>query len=106
MTFKDQIAFDNKAIINPSEFGERRIVNGKFMTIVLDSVSSADASSVDKPGLYTQSMVLYVLASEYGPKPKPEAQIIIDNKIYYRVTGEVQDDMGVYTIPIERNRVR
>ena len=60
----------------------------------------------ETPGVYSAHKVMFVSAEEFGSKPKPGSEILVNGKMRYTVVGEVKSEDGLYTIPIERRRVQ
>lgn len=106
MSFKEQLNADIKGFLNTDEFGEKMTVNGKRMSVIFDTDRTSGGGSNDTPGIYSSHKVMFVSAEEFGGKPKPGSEIIINGKTRYTVAGEVLNEDGLYTIPIERKRVQ
>lgn len=106
MNFKEQLEADIKGFINTDEFGERMLINGKQMSVIFDTDKTSGSGTSETPGLYSSRKVMFVSAEDFGSKPKPGSEIIVNGKMRYTVAGEVISEDGLYTIPIERKRVQ
>ncbi len=105
MSFKEQLKADIKGFLNTEEFGERMLINGKQMSVIFDTDKTSGGGTSETPGIYSSHKVMFVSAEEFGGKPKPGSEIIVNGKTRYTVVGEVISEDGLYTIPIERKRV-
>ena len=101
MNFKEQLKADINGFLNTEEFGEKMLVNGKQMSVIFDTDTTSET-----PGVYSAHKVMFVSAEEFGSKPKPGSEILVNGKMRYTVVGEVKSEDGLYTIPIERRRVQ
>lgn len=106
LSFKEILQQDVKAVfLNPLEFGETHLVNGKPMTIVLDDVENVEREKKMKSnadGIYTRQVLFYVAADDFGAFPIEGGMITIDGQRYTVV--EATDECGIYAITIEANR--
>lgn len=108
MTFKELVQGDiEKVFLNPSEFGEEHVVNGKKMLVVIDSCELMERkkriqSHMD--GAYTKQMLLYVAASDFGSLPTRDSKITLDGTLY--TVADAASEAGVYSITIEANKGR
>ena len=98
MSFKEQLKADIKGFLNTEEFGEQ-------MSVIFDTDKTSGGGTSETPGIYSSHKVMFVSAEEFGGKPKPGSEIIVNGKTRYTVVGEVISEDGLYTIPIERKRV-
>ncbi len=105
-SFKDILNNDIKAtFLNPYEFGEEHIVQGKPMIIVLDDMENIEREKKMKPcagGLYARQLLFYVSAEDFGPLPAQGGLITLDDKRYTVV--DATDEAGMYAITIEAIR--
>ena len=109
LSFKEILQQDVKAVfLNPLEFGETHLVNGKPMTIVLDDVENIERekkmkSSMD--GIHARQVFFYVAADEFGgPLPAQDTYLTLDGGTYRVV--DATDECGMYAITLEANRSR
>ncbi|MFG6383459.1 MAG: hypothetical protein K1V96_04285 [Lachnospiraceae bacterium] len=106
MTFKELLRQDVKTVfLNPAEFGEKHIVNGKKMFIIIDDNELTERekrmnSYID--GIYKKQTLVYVSAIDYGPLPGVGKPIIIDNRTFL-VTDSLNES-GVYSLHLEANK--
>lgn len=104
--FKDLIREDAKNVfLNPEEFSEMHMVNGKEMAVQIDENEQIEREKrinqhVD--GIFKNQKLIYVLAEEFGPLPKQGALFQLDKRVY-TVADAVNED-GVYSITLEANR--
>lgn len=104
--FKDLIREDAKRVfLNPEEFSEIHMVNGKEMAVQIDENEQIEREKrinqhVD--GIFKNQKLIYVLAEEFGPLPKQGALFQMDKR-KYTVADAVNED-GVYSITLEANR--
>lgn len=106
MNFKEQLKADINGFLNTEEFGEKMLVNGKQMSVIFDTDTTSGSGTNETPGVYSAHKVMFVSAEEFGSKPKPGSEILVNGKMRYTVVGEVKSEDGLYTIPIERRRVQ
>lgn len=105
-TFKELLRQDVKTVfLNPVEFGEEHMVNGKKMLIIIDDNELTERekriqSHMD--GIYKKQTLIFVSALDYGPLPGPGKPVVIDN-IHLIVTDSMNEG-GVYSIHLEANR--
>lgn len=105
-TFKELLRQDVKTVfLNPVEFGEEHMVNGKKMLIIIDDNELTERekriqSHMD--GIYKKQTLIFVSALDYGPLPGPGKPVVIDN-IHFIVTDSMNEG-GVYSIHLEANR--
>lgn len=105
-TFKDILKNDIKAtFLNPEEFGETHVVQGREMTIVLDDMENVEREKKMKShmdGVYARQMLFYVSADDFGAMPAQGGLIDLDGKKYTVV--DATDEAGMYAITVEANR--
>ena len=110
MTFKEQIAKDNQNIfLNLDEFGEIHLVNGKRMTVLIDSMEQIDRQkryqfkhSLYADGVFLKELLIYVKDSEFGKLPRIGSSVEFDRQIY-KVSDAIDED-GIYSISLEANK--
>ena len=109
-TFKEQIAKDiDNVFMNFDEFGEKHVVNGKEMLVIVDNNELIDRersyqykNTSYAEGVYIKQMLIYVRASEFGKLPAIGRIIIFDGKNYI-VSSAINED-GIYSLSLEANR--
>lgn len=105
MGFKDMIKEDVKDIfLNPEEFGEPHMVDGKEMTIIIDDnelVEREKKVQTMAEGLHNRQLLIYVSAEDFGPEPLINRLLELDGN-YYTVT-DVSNEGGIYAISLEAN---
>ncbi len=108
LTFKDILHQDIKhTFLNPEEFGEEHVVNGKTMVIVLDDLENIERekkmqSHMD--GIYARQVFMFVAADDFGPLPAQGGLVDLDGKKYEVV--DATDESGMYAITMEASRSR
>jgi len=106
MSFKSQVQQDIlNTFLNDLEFAETKTVDGKQMHVVIDDYALVERTAGgDKhtDGIYQAQILMYVAASEYGPKPKQNKLITVGGKDYRIV--KVEEDAGIFTFTLEANR--
>ncbi len=106
MSFKDILQQDIKqTFLNPDEFGEEHLVNGKKMTIVFDDIENVNREKKMKShldGVYARQVFFYVAAEDFGPLPAQKGLVDLDGQKYLVV--DATDEAGMYAITLEANR--
>ena len=111
MNFKEQVATDNKKVfINPQEFSDKHIINGKKMLCIIDNDGLAERrkKNRNRSSFYTEKIsikefLIYVKAEDFGILPYIGRQIIFDND-QYTITEAVNED-GIYCLTMEANKL-
>lgn len=107
MTFKSIIADDCKNVfLNENEFAEIHKINGKPMRAIIDKNELIDRQKGNphNDGTYEKSILIYVLASECGAKPKIGSRLTLDGK-HNLLVKDVTDECGIYSITGEEVRM-
>lgn len=110
MTFKEQIAHDNKVIfMNLNEFSEIHTVNGKEMAVLIDSNEMIDREkryqykrSLYADGVYMKELLIYVKAEDFGKLPAVGRILTFDGKTY--TISDAIDEDGIYSLCLEANK--
>ena len=105
MDFKGIIKSDvSKIFINFDEFGEKHIIDGKSMIVVVDNNELVEReqgrtqnSYID--GIYKKKLLLYVQADDMERLPAIGRLMTVDDELF-RVIDAI-DEMGVYSISLE-----
>lgn len=104
MGFKE-IAFQDigNVFLNPDEFGEEHIVDGKKKTVMIDGNEVIERSKMQTEkgridGIYKKQIVLYISVSSFGPMPAIGRILSLDGASY-RVMDAVNEG-GVYSITL------
>lgn len=100
MTFKSIIENDCKNVfLNENEFADIHKIDGKPMRVLVDKNELLDrqSGSPHNDGTYEDSILLYVLAEEYGKKPKIGSKITFDSKKMLLIKDFTDED-GIYAI--------
>lgn len=104
-SFKEMIQNDLKNVfLNPNEFGETHMIDGREMTIIIDEIElvkrEARIKTIDK-GLHKKQLLIYVSAEEFGEEPLIGRLLDLDGS-YYEVK-DVANEAGMYSISLEVN---
>ena len=99
MTFKEQIALDNKQVfLNFDEFGEEHVINGEKMLCIVDNNELIDREkryrynhSLYSDGIYIKQLLIYVRAADFGSLPAINRMLTFDKKSYI-VTDAINED--------------
>ena len=71
--FKEMIQNDLKEVfLNPEEFGESHVIDGKEMTIIIDEnelVEREKKTITMAEGLHDKQLLIYVSEEEFGSEP-------------------------------------
>ena len=110
MTFKEQIAKDNKTIfLNLDEFGEIHIVNDKKIPVLIDTLEQIDREkryqfkhSLYADGVYLKELLIYVRDSDFGKLPRIGSIVKFDGKAY--TVSDAIDEDGIFSISLEANK--
>jgi len=106
LTFKELVRKDTRGtFLNPAEFGEEHIINGKKMLAIIDDSELTEREKRMKSnmdGIYTKQTLVYVSALDFGPLPGVGNPVRIDG-----VTFTVADSLnegGIYSLHLEANK--
>ncbi len=106
LTFKGLLRQDmGRTFLNPMEFAEIHVVNGKKMPIVIDDnelMKRGKRVQSHMDGVYVKQMLIYANATDFGPRP-PVNSIVSVDKIDF-VVADCQNEGGAYAIRLERNK--
>mgnify|MGYP003571252407 CR=1 FL=1 len=104
MGFKE-IAYNDisTVFLNPEEFGEEHVVDGRAMNIVMDNVEiierskkQSEAGRID--GVFKRELLFYVSRSDFGPMPAQGRILTLDGRKY--IVSDAVEEGGVYSITI------
>ena len=110
MTFKDQIAKDNRTVFaNGDEFWEYHVINGSKMLCMVDNNELVDREkryqyrkSLYADGVYLKELLVYVHADDFGVLPAIGRSVTFDKKSYI-VSDAINED-GIYSLTLEANK--
>lgn len=110
MTFKEQIAADNRNVfMNEDEFSEKHLINGTEMPCMVDNNEMIDREkryqykrSLYADGVYIKQLLIYVRAEDFGALPAVGRLITFDKKSYI-VSDAINED-GIYSLSLEANK--
>ena len=104
MGFKE-IAYNDisTVFLNPEEFGEEHVVDGRAMNIVMDNVEiierskkQSEAGRID--GVFKRELLFYVSRSDFGPMPAQGRILTLDGRKY--IVSDAVEEGGVYSITV------
>lgn len=103
ITFKEAVARDiHDVFLNLGEFAEEHTVNGKPMPVQLDEseLLERNKSRVEahQDGLYKARRLIFVAASDFGPRPSIGSLLNFDGR-QYKITA-CTEDAGMYSIEL------
>lgn len=103
MTFKEAVARDIQDVfLNLSEFAEEHTVNGKPMPVQIDEneLLERDKSRVGihQDGLYKARRLIFVSASDFGPRPSIGSLLTFDGR-QYKIAA-CTEEAGMYSIEL------
>ncbi len=98
MNFKEQVAADISAVfLNPDEFGEAHVIDGKSVTCVIDQ--NTDGKLVgDTEGLFVVTKRIMVRDGYLAKEPRQGKQIMVDNTPYTCLS--ISHEIGLLSIII------
>ncbi len=107
MTFKEQLAADNKNIfMNLDEFSELHVINGREMAVQIDGNEMIERekyrSDIYAEGVYKKKLLIYVMAVDFGKLPAVGRVLTLDGKTY--TISDAVDEAGIYSISLEANK--
>ncbi len=104
LTFKELLRQDVKTVfLNPIEFGEEHIVNGKPMQIIIDDNELVEREKRMKSnGIYKKQTLVFVSALDFGPLPGVGKPVKIDGTIF--IVTDSLNEGGVYSLHLEANK--
>lgn len=100
MTFKDVLAKDRSAFLNPSEFADAHELNGRKVTCLVDSnelLTRQQGRYLE--GVSTSQILLYILAEDLPTKPSIGSVMTLDGKRY--LVQEVSDEAGIWAVTLD-----
>lgn len=105
MNFKDQIAADMAAFINPNEFAEEHFINGQAMACVVDedlSKQRGTRQSENYDGIYGRYLTVFVVESVLGYRPERDQKMTVDNEWF--IVLDCAANSGMLEIELMANR--
>lgn len=110
MNFKEQMQQDiRNTFMNLGEFAEIHMVNGKEMTVQIDSNEMLERekrykarNGVYADGVFRKELLIYVTAEEFGKLPAVGRSLTLDGKNY--IVSDAIDESGIYSLSLEANR--
>lgn len=107
MGFKDAVNRDLDTFLNFEEFGEEHDIDGKNVTIIIDSDAMKERPRQplelyhDVAGVYVYDLVIYVRDSDLDERPVISQHIRLDGQLH--LVKDCFESMGLLTITLEVN---
>lgn len=106
VAFKELLRQDVKDVfLNPAEFGEEHMVNGKPMMVIIDDNELTEREKRMKShmdGIYTRQTLVYVIALDFGALPGVGKPVKIDGTTF--IVTDSLNEGGVYSLHLEVNK--
>lgn len=108
-SFKEVLAEDTAIFVNAEEFADTHTINGVSMPCLIDGNELLErqkgGGGMDRrDGLFSDEILLFVKASDFGGKPKRGGTINVDGVRTYRIKN-VTDEDGIYSITMEAPQI-
>lgn len=104
--FQEMLRQDiGSVFLNPEEFGEIHVVDGKEMVVILDDNELAERGNkvvTMAEGLHERRLLMYVSAEDFGPEPLIGRRLRLDGE--YFTVSDVSCEGGMYAVSLEANR--
>lgn len=107
-SFNDYLADDLFIFVNPTEMGEKAVVDGKELCVTITHNSIDERKrlvsrgyDIDPQSLYHVTMTMYVRISDLGYVPVKGQLMVINEKEY--TVGGAGEEKGLVTVRLERN---
>lgn len=101
MSFKDLIKEDLTIFINPDEFGEDHIIDGKVVNVVIDNETLKSRNTNEYDGFIKADILYFAKKEDVLKEPIPENIQLFDG-ILYKIL-DVNIDSGVYEVILQGN---
>lgn len=102
-TFKEVLQLDiDQTFMDPDEFGEEHLVDGKMMNIIIDNNEMIDREKRTTKmgeGLFNKQVLFYVSEKTFGNLPKIGRQLLLDKK-KYKIMDAINES-GIFSISLE-----
>lgn len=107
LSFKEIAKKDIKEVfLNPKEFGEKHMVSGREMCIIIDEEELTEREKKQfgrgRDGTHQKSLLFYVAAKDFGPQPEPDQVLVLDGRNY--IVIDAGNESGIYSISLEARR--
>lgn len=104
-TFKDIVLQDLRTFINPDEFGDLHMVNGKEIPVMVDEdLLKQQAESINRgDGIYYSNLVVFIQEQKMDKVPVIGELFNLDD-IHYLVE-DVGESMGLVEIKLGANMI-
>ncbi|MFP4976381.1 hypothetical protein ACE6ED_13340 [Paenibacillus sp. CN-4] len=100
-TFKEYLANDRSVFLNPAEFGDLFIINGREMAAVLDQSADSEHPWAGEDGVSVITHTLYLSLEDFGEEPEQNERVVVNGK-RFRIE-RVEANMGMLALGLEAN---
>lgn len=104
--FKDYLRDDIGTFLNPLEFADTHLVNGKEMTVQVDENELLERdkarTGTHQDGLYKSRRLIYVAKAEYGCRPAINTMLKLDGRTFK--ISDCTEEAGILAITLEANK--
>ncbi|OPJ63690.1 hypothetical protein [Clostridium chromiireducens] len=101
-SFKEILERDNAAIFNEDEYSSKHDIDGKDLTITIDSDKLKERKEKYAEGTYLGELLFYIQKDVLGYEPVINQRMRFDKEPKF--VTDFQEDMGVYTIVLSENK--
>lgn len=101
-TFKECLAADLPTFLNPDEFADTHMIDGRKMTVMVDENELLERDKARMgthlDGIQKARRLIYVSKQEFGPRPSNGRLLSLDGK-QYRVKSSTEE-AGILAIEL------
>lgn len=102
MNFKDLIKEDLNVFINPEEFGEPHVIDGKVVNIIVDEETLKDRNQKEYDGIVQADVLYFAKEEDIVREPRPKNIQMFDGVLYEIFDAKLDD--GVYEVILQANK--
>lgn len=102
MNFKDLIKEDSNVFINPEEFGEDHVIDGKIVNVIVDNETLKSRNKKEYDGIVQADLLYFAKEEDLLKEPIPESVQLFDGIPY--VIFDAKLDCGVYEVILQANK--
>ncbi|WP_160688329.1 hypothetical protein [Clostridium sp. C2-6-12] len=101
MDFKELLKDDLNVFINPDEFGEPHVIDGKVVNIIVDEETLKDRNKKEYDGIVQADVLYFAKEEELMKAPRPKSIQLFDGVLYEIFDAKLDD--GVYEVILQAN---
>lgn len=109
MSLRDNIAHDiGQVFLNPSEFAQEHVINGRRVMCVHDSDILASRGKYQQGASWsdnTDTLVLHVAQNAFSEMPHVDMDILLDGQSWRVASCETEDGMYILTLHEQQARI-